>query len=71
MTMIQTKLTSGNITLITFLPVDKRVRVGSTISLEDNPRKWKVKEQWTKMEMEDINQGWTSWKLLAGKFIKS
>jgi hypothetical protein len=60
MTMIQTKLAScldGGF-LVCWLPRDPRVKVGTVISLAKSDERWRVEEQWSAMEFEDIHRGW-------------
>jgi hypothetical protein len=56
--MIQTKLVSGATTTVTFLPTDKRVKVGTILSLQGDTRRWRVTEQWTKIDASLIHRDW-------------
>lgn len=54
----QTKLASGNDRMVCWLPRDPRVKVGTVISLAKSDERWRVLEQWSTMEQEDINRNW-------------
>jgi hypothetical protein len=45
--------------MITWLPVDRRVKEGAVISLDKNPRdRWKVVEVFSPMDSQSIQRGW-------------
>ncbi len=60
MTLIQTKLKQGTIEKVVWLPVDPRVKVGSKLTLKDEPDndEWEVIEQFDRQDSENIQRGW-------------
>lgn len=58
MQMIQTELAFEHRRMITLLPKDKRVKVGSVISLDKEDTKWTVLSQSEVINSGDINRGW-------------
>jgi hypothetical protein len=64
MIIIQTKLkrydTYEDTYLKTWLPMDKRVKEGTVISLEDVEGKWQVVEQFGRDELSNLKRGWNN-----------
>ena len=60
MQMIQTDLARDSRRLVTWLPQDKRVKVGTVLSLEKNPDRWKVLAQSAPVDSGDIKRGWNN-----------
>ena len=60
MTIIQTTLKQNNTFLKTWLPVDKRVKIGTIISLEGVEGKWEVMEQFDRSELSNLRRGWNN-----------
>lgn len=58
MNLRQTHLVSGNEQLITWIPVDRRVKKGSIISLNKETKQWNVKEIFSSTDSENIQSGW-------------
>lgn len=58
MLYIQTKLVSGNNYMTCWLPRDPRVKVGTVISLAKSDTRWRVMEQYSTMEHNDIRRDW-------------
>jgi hypothetical protein len=62
MKLVQTTLVrkteTGKAHLITWLPVDPRVRRGSVISLDDNPYRWMVAAQHSMQDADAIQTKW-------------
>lgn len=58
MTLIQTHLVNGNRNLITWIPTDKRIKVGSIISLDKEVERWRVEELFSIVDSENIQRGW-------------
>ena len=56
--MRQTVLFNGKEMMLTWLPVDPRVKVGSVISLEKGGEKWKVVSQYSPQHENTIQRGW-------------
>ena len=56
--MIQTELARGNVRMITWLPQDKRVRIGSMISLYRQEDRWTVLDQSSPVDSGSIPRGW-------------
>lgn len=46
--------------MITWLPIDKRVRVGSVLSLQKVTGRWRVVEQFSRIESHEINRKWNN-----------
>jgi hypothetical protein len=60
MMMVQTKLASvsdGGL-MVCWLPRDPRVKVGTVLSLAKSDERWRVEEQWSTADVEDIRRGW-------------
>jgi hypothetical protein len=60
MQMIQTELARGTSRLVTWLPQDRRVKVGTVISLHKSPDRWKVTAQSAPVDSGDIKRGWNN-----------
>lgn len=60
MTLVQTELGRGGKRLKTLLPQDKRVKVGSLLTLVKEPGTWKVLKQFGTVESSSINRGWSN-----------
>lgn len=65
MRMTQTVLASGQSRMVTWLPVDKRIRPGAVVSLDksklvDSSIRWTVLEQSEPIESGDIKRGWNN-----------
>lgn len=60
MLMIQTELARGNVRLTTWLPQDKRVRIGSIVSLDKQENRWTVLNQSAPVESGEIKRGWNN-----------
>lgn len=58
MKMQQTELASGNSRMICWLPRDSRVKVGTVISLAKSDDRWRVLNQYSALDAEEINRGW-------------
>jgi hypothetical protein len=58
MLMIQTDLQSGDVHLTSWLPQDKRVKLGSRISLDKDPTVWTVMKQYEPIDSSQIQRGW-------------
>ena len=58
--MVQTRLKSGTNEAVVWLPVDSRVRVGSSISLDKRKGRWSVEEQYAVAPLFHIEfqRGW-------------
>lgn len=56
--MIQTVLKSGDREMVTWLPRDPRVRLGSVVSLEESDVQWTVKFQSHALDVSSIPRGW-------------
>ena len=54
----QTELASGNIRTVCWLPRDPLVKVGTVISLAKSDTRWRVLEQYSTMEHQEINRNW-------------
>jgi hypothetical protein len=59
MLMIQTQLGNDTRRMVTWLPHDRRVKVGSVISLDADERKWEVLDQSEKIDSASITRGWS------------
>ena len=60
MTYVQTELGCAGKRLKTLLPQDKRVKVGSLLTLVKEPGIWKVLQQYGTVESSSINRGWNN-----------
>lgn len=60
MQLVQTELGNGNRRMITLLPRDKRVKIGSIISLDKDTDRWQVLSQSEPIESGDIKRGWNN-----------
>jgi hypothetical protein len=58
MQIVQTELAHGNARMICWLPQDPRVRVGSVISLAKGGDRWRVLEQYSTAEHQEVNRDW-------------
>ncbi len=58
MQVIQTHLRSGNEHLVTWLPVDVRVKVGTVVTLDKKDGRWNVESQYATQPLENIQRGW-------------
>lgn len=59
--VVQTSLLSDSgESMVTWLPVDKRLKIGTRVSLENVEGCWKVVDQYTTQDSEDINRKWGS-----------
>ena len=60
MQVVQTRLRHVHAEMVTWLPVDLRVKVGSMISLKNDPDswKWEVIAQYTTQDSDNIQRGW-------------
>lgn len=56
--LVQTRLQHQNNQMVAWLPVDSRVKVGSRISLKNEPIIWEVKEQYSTAQSDDLQRGW-------------
>jgi hypothetical protein len=59
MQMIQTELARGNVRMVTWLPQDKRVRIGSIVSLNRQEDRWTVLNQSVPVDEKSIPRGWS------------
>lgn len=57
MLMIQTELARGNVRMVTWLPQDGRVRIGSVISLKKQEDRWTVLNQSEPIDERSIPRG--------------
>jgi hypothetical protein len=46
--------------MVALLPQDKRVRVGTVISLHKDELRWKVLEQFGSIDLSAVNRGWNN-----------
>jgi len=60
MLMVQCELGRGTMRMVTWLPQDKRVKVGTVISLDKDTERWKVLAQSERMESGNIKRGWNN-----------
>ena len=60
MKLVQTELANGTRRLTTWLPYDKRIRVGSYISLDKLDTIWVVLNQHSVIESQEIKRGWNN-----------
>ena len=60
MKLRQTELAHENRRLVTLLPPDSRVKVGSIISLKGDNTKWTVLSQSEPIESGEVNRGWNN-----------
>lgn len=61
MTMVQYEVGQGPTRMMTWLPLDKRVRVGSVLTLEKEEGRWQVLQQFdARIELSSINRGWNN-----------
>lgn len=60
MQLMQTELGRGNRRMVTWLPIDKRVKVGTVISLDKHTEHWKVLMQSERIDSGDIKRGWNN-----------
>ena len=60
MLMVQTELGRGTRRMVGLLPQDKRVRVGTVISLHKDGLRWKVLEQFGSIDLSAVNRGWNN-----------
>jgi hypothetical protein len=60
MLMVQTELGRGTRRMVALLPQDKRVRVGTVISLHKDGLRWKVLEQFGSIDLSAVNRGWNN-----------
>jgi hypothetical protein len=60
MQMIQTQLERNGRQMITWLPQDRRVKVGSVISFQKQTEKWRM--LWVSLPIEsgEIKRGWNN-----------
>lgn len=60
MQVVQTRLRHDHAEMVTWLPVDPRVKVGSVVSLKNDPDswKWEVIAQYIAQDSENIQRGW-------------
>lgn len=59
MQMIQTELARGTMRMVTWLPQDKRVRIGSVISLNRVEDRWTVLNQSAPVDDKSIPRSWS------------
>lgn len=60
MQMIQTELARGNVRMVTWLPQDRRVRIGSFVSLNKQEDRWTVLNQSAPVDQSMIKRGWNN-----------
>ena len=60
MTYVQTELGRGSTRMKTLLPQDKRIKVGSLLTLVKVPGIWRVLTQYGTVESGSINRGWNN-----------
>jgi hypothetical protein len=62
MQVVQAELTQVTTTgiahMITWLPVDPRLKKGAVVTLKDDAGTWQVADLYARMEAEDIQRGW-------------
>jgi hypothetical protein len=58
MKLIQHKLVSGKTHLLTWLPQDPRVKVGTQLTLDDEPEIWTVEWQSEVAFVGEFNRKW-------------
>ena len=58
MQMVQYELQSGSRQMVSWLPRDSRVKVGSIISLDRSSQRWRVISQFSSTHQNDIQRGW-------------
>lgn len=58
MQLIQTLLHSENTAMLTFLPVDSRVKRGTVLSLKGDERRWTVEAQYMEVTEHSIQRLW-------------
>lgn len=62
MQLVQTELTrpteQGEAHMITWLPVDPRLKKGAVVVLKDDAGTWRVDAMFTKTDAENIQRGW-------------
>lgn len=61
MILQQYELGQGITRMKTWLPLDKRVRVGSVLTLEKEDGRWRVLQAFeARIELSSINRGWNN-----------
>lgn len=61
MTLVQHELGQGSKRMKTWLPLDKRVKVGSVLTLEKEDGCWHVLQTFdARIELSSINRGWNN-----------
>jgi len=58
MTVIQTELANGSTHMVVFIPYDRRIKVGTVLTLDKDEREWTVVEQFCRIDTSDIKRGW-------------
>lgn len=58
MQMIQTHLRRGTDHIVAWLPVDARVKTGTTVSLDKQDGRWHVEDQYAVQPLDHIQRGW-------------
>jgi hypothetical protein len=58
--MVQCELGRGTLRLVTWLPQDRRVKVGTVLSLDKQPERWQVLAKSEPVESGDIKRGWNN-----------
>ena len=58
MKMVQTELGRGTSRMVTWLPVDARVKVGTILSLDKQKTRWRVLRQFITLDDSQIQRGW-------------
>lgn len=54
----QTKLASGSSRMVCWIPRDPRVKVGTVISLAKGAERWRVLEQYSTAEYQEVKRDW-------------
>lgn len=60
MTVIQTELANGTTHMVVLLPYDKRIKVGTRLTLENDDREWSVLKQFCRIDTSDVKRGWNN-----------
>lgn len=56
--VIQVKIKSDAVQMITWLDADPRIKVGAVISLKDDIRKWLIEEVYATQSAKSIERNW-------------
>ena len=57
-TLLEKQTELGKMCLVTWLPVDPRVKPGTRITLKDTEGVWRVSKMYSTQEMDSIPRGW-------------